>query len=55
MEDIREYFIHCLTHDTIEGKFTRVFNENGIQAWGTVTLEMIMWNFDKVLEEINKE
>jgi len=53
MDKFKELFIKYLTTD-IKGKANRVFNKDGKQMWDIVTLEMILYNFDKALEEYSK-
>lgn len=54
MEELRNLIIHYLTADTKEGYATAVFKETGESLWNEITLDMIMYNFDRAAEELQK-
>lgn len=54
MEELRNLFIHYLTNDTKEGYATAVFSADGEALWNETTLDMIMYNFDKAVEELRQ-
>lgn len=54
MEELRKLFVHFLTTD-MKGEYaTAIFDKDGNPLWNKVTLDMILYNFDKTVQELSK-